>query len=89
MVIDIKYFDREDYLQGLLGMTHDELWEVAKINLDDWDYGLVLKNHLKSSSSYFKSTGLDRLLTGCCSNEWYEVKSKNGELYTIGMAYHS
>ena len=89
MVLELKYFDNKDFLNGLLEMTDQELWEVAKLNLDDWDYGVVFDGHLKSLSSYFQITQIERLLSGVCNNEWYEVKSKSGENYTIGMAYHA
>lgn len=92
-VFSVTVFDSEDYLQGLLSMTHDELWK-AGINLDDWDYGVVLEGHLKSMAAYLMENRkeeypLHRLLNGVCDNEWYEVKSKDGKLYTVGMAYHA
>lgn len=85
---NITLFDSTDYLQGLLLMSTDEIWNLG-INLDDWDYGICLEGQLKTLSSYLASTDLPRLLNGSCDNEWYEVKSNNGKWYTIGIAYHA
>lgn len=92
-VFNTIVFDTEDYLQGLLGMTHQELWD-AGVNLDDWDYGVVLEGQNKTMAAYLMESRMEeyplhRLLSGQCSNEWYEVKSKYGKWYTIGMAYHA
>lgn len=35
-----------------------------------------------------KSWNLSRLLTGCCSNDWYKAKFRGKEVM-IGVAYHA
>lgn len=90
MTLKFTYFDTQDYLEGLLDMNDKELW-ASGICLDDWDYGVVIEGHIKTMSAYLMEHRYQvyRLLNGCSSNEWFEVKAKNGKLYTIGMAYHS
>lgn len=90
---NVTVFDSVDYLKGLLKMTSQEMWD-AGMNLDDWDYGVVLEGYLVTCSAYLMPTKkeeypLHRLLNGVCDNEWFEVTSKDGKKYTIGMAYHS
>lgn len=38
-MINLIYFTKEEELEELTGLNHDELWD-NDFNLDDWDFGL-------------------------------------------------
>lgn len=78
------YFDTEDDLSRLIGLDHDQLWDHG-INLDDWDYGILFYGN---ETPDIKKSEIQRMLTGCCSNEWVVVTVGDVN-YTVGMAYHS
>ena len=80
------FFTDDSQIHKLVGLSHNELWE-AGLNLDDWDYGLLLTG--KKAHECESDWELNRLLTGVCSNEWFQIKNKEGKWFTFGMAYHS
>jgi len=74
----------------------DPLWKQG-VSLDDWDYMLfikapvpeaftlaVMREHWEPSEPH-----LERLLTGCCHNEWYAVTDFGGRAGFLGVAYHA
>lgn len=64
-----------------IGISEKECWDY--MSLDDWDYALIFDGHIPNIKL---SNEFDRLLDGCCKNEWiYFPKQKK----TVGMAYHS
>jgi hypothetical protein len=69
----------------------EALWE-QKVNMDDWDYMLVVSTDEMQIDSYGQVHSvypLERLLSGCCSNEWYSPVRFRGNLVAIGIAYHA
>ena len=52
MVKSIEFFDKEEDLKNLTGLTHDELWAFG-FDLDDWDWGFV------SDECYTKTVEVD------------------------------
>lgn len=84
--MEITFFADDKVLENKVGLNHEELWK-AGLCLDDWDYGLIVNG--KKAYNMEKNYTLNRLLTGCCSNEWFQIKNKKGRWFTIGMAYHS
>ena len=38
-MLRMTWFETEEELQSLTGLTHDELWEKG-FDLDDWDFGI-------------------------------------------------
>lgn len=79
-----------------LELTKDEiqsLWD-QQVSMDDWDYLLVVnpKDVFSEESGEFHvhyAYPLERLLDGCCSNEWYGlINFRNKECF-IGVAYHA
>jgi hypothetical protein len=79
--------------------TTDELWRLH-VNMDDWDYVLfvgmehrdefiICENDYSRGNLEPKSYLIDKLLTGCCTNAWYEVKDFMGREGILGIAYHS
>lgn len=66
----------------------EELWKQG-VDLDDWDYALVIpESALRKESNEPLEYGTDRLLTGCCENKWYRVLFR-GKKVGMGVAYHS
>lgn len=82
--------------------TTKSLWSQG-VNLDDWDYAIIFDNPDEVIESFTdvdsydrtertawraKDYTIDRLLTGCCDNKWYEAEI-DGKKVAIGIAYHS
>lgn len=81
----------------------DDLWTEG-VDCDDWDYMVVcppdvLKETEREEEGDWdtahtvptwepKDYSLGRILTGCCSNQWYKVKFR-GKQVAIGVAYHA
>jgi len=76
---------------------NEALWDSG-VNLDDWDYLLVvpesslaIREGGKYRPPYYGEDGythdLARLLTGCCDNLWYIVAFR-GKTVGMGVAYH-
>ena len=85
---------KDEELSELTGLTNKELWD-AGVNLDDYDYFIVTPTSEKVRKQKVMTVGIcpkdgtwDRLLTGCCSNEWKHIKTPKGNFY-IGGAYHA
>lgn len=77
----------------------DALWDQG-VNMDDWDYILVLPvetiREVDSTDwegkpcKEYEPTNLtvERLLTGCCANVFYKADFR-GATVALGIAYHS
>jgi hypothetical protein len=65
------------------------LWG-AGVNLDDWDYMLIMEYDPEkfAADNKPKSCTMERLLTGCCENKWYRLNFRGSERI-IGIAYHA
>lgn len=87
MVKVITFFSTEIELQGLTGLTHDELWDVG-FNLDDWDWGFVSdvewKDYCDNTHPYYESWILGRMNSYCCGYEHVEFDGRH-----FYMLYHS
>ena len=78
-------------IEELTGLNHEEQWD-SDLNLDDWDYFIFIPTD-KDPDNFKgnfqpKDPIWNRLLSGCCSNDWVHIKSPKGNFY-IGGAYHS
>ena len=74
-------------IEEITGMKCEKLWKF--INLDDWDYALIVSGRITKKDMAEDSILSDEgygLLRGCCSNEWQYIEPIN---MTVGMAYHS
>lgn len=62
--------------------------------MDDWDYVVLapvttLYADSSESSGYGQSEYVfERILVGCCSNDWHRATYRGVE-YAVGVAYHS
>ncbi len=71
------------------------VWPRIQLSETAWQYGdtpydlghYVVKTKISIEWQCLDWT-LDRLLTGCCSNRWYQIEWK-GEKRAIGVAYHA
>lgn len=79
-ITDLKDFTKEE---------HDYLQDNGII-LDDWDYILMMDYDRKifQADNRPRDVQLERLLTGCCANNWYRIEFRGGQKI-IGIAYHS
>lgn len=86
----ITWFENEDDLQELTGLTHNELWD-AGFNLDDWDFGFCSDEELDLNAyDYGKyNCGYYYLMRSLCMNNPAfepEHTEYNGKHYY--MCYH-
>jgi len=95
-MIKFEYYEEND----LTSEEIDSLWGQG-VNLDDWDYMLFhevegafekiewLDTHYFTTHLTANENTVGRLLTGCCSNEWYQVGNFKGRKGLLGVAYHA
>lgn len=90
---------RLELIANLSREEADALWDQG-VNMDDWDYILVLPLETIREVDATDWEGkpireweatdytVERLLTGCCSNTFYKANFR-GETVALGIAYHS
>jgi hypothetical protein len=76
--------------------VREAMWDQG-IDLDDWDYAIILPISEMECSHHHDESVLTwmpkhylfhQMLHGCCNNEWYSFKWDGAE-FGIGLAYHS
>ena len=80
---------------GLARPDIDALWNQG-VNLDDWDYMLVVpadileESELDSGEKDLQPQDwhIQQLLIGLCENKWYKVRF-HGKTVGVGIAYHA
>lgn len=87
--LNLMFAETEEALLVATGLTdRDQLWK-AGVNLDDWDYAIVMKleDYPREPMNYF-SLMIEE--ANKCGFNWYELKNgKTGEWLKVGLSYHS
>lgn len=88
MLSNVTFFDQEEELSQLTGLSHDELWE-AGFNLDDWDFGFVSDlpwddGWWDSKSPYYQYWLLTHMESHCVGYHYVEYAGRH-----YYMVYHS
>ena len=78
--------DMDDWDYIVLAPVETIEEEVEKWHEYDWNKGREVERERTAWTQ--KEYALDRLLTGCCHNEWYKATFR-GEVYAVGVAYHA
>lgn len=92
-MVTLTWFESEQDLQALTGLSHDELWD-AGFDLDDWDFGFVCDREL-NIQAYAEEDfdcGYFHLIKALCTFLGFSAPSKTHTVYNgkhYYMSYHS
>jgi len=78
--MNIEYYERGDLTSRDIEYLRD-----VDVNMDDWDYILIIPDELLEKEVDYN---IEKLLTGMSHNTWHKVMWKGKEC-SLGVAYHA